>query len=850
MGRFTAAPLNGSAPTSKTNGAFNGADAKQEFAAFAAGLGLVEPRGGFLDDGKLHRCDVTACPKDKKNSGSYQLFSNGVPAGWAQNWTDGAGPQTWCMRSESSLTDAERAEYRKRMEHAHQARKQEEAARHKEAAKEASRIWNSAKAAPASHLYLAKKGVKPHDLRLHDDGRLLVPLRDTENALHSLQFTDDAGNKRFLPGGRKQGLFFLIGDITPDGELLIGEGFATMASCHEATGLPAIVAFDCGNLVPVAQALRQKYPAPALTFCADLDSWTKARPGEHKAAEAAAAVGGRVAVPQFAGLRTCGETDFNDLHQVEGLDAVRRCIDAAAEPASAAASSGDGECLDVDAEVERLAGLRTLEYERIRETEAKRLGIKRLSALDDAVKQKRAQLAKASSGAEAGWGTAPEPWPEPVSGEALLVMLIEALRVHVILPDHAYLPVALWILHAHAHDAAAISPICAIISPEKRCGKTTLLSLLQELAPNPLLAANITAAAVYRAVEVWRPTLLVDEADTFLADREELRGVINSGHNRRSAVVIRVIELNGEQVPKKFSTWAPKAIAQIKDLPDTLQDRSIAIRLRRKLPGERVARFRADRTQHLSDINRRAARWAQDNLDALREMDVEAPAQLHDRAADNWRALLVIAERIGGEWPEKARAAALATEGVDLDAEADAEVTEGVRLLMDCKTVFEKRGASELSARSIIDDLCDMDESHWADYRAGRAITDKAFANLLKPYRITSKMGTTGSSKGKKLWHKEAFRDAWKRYLPAEGTKPANQTSTSSTLLKKKGNTNLQCSTMVEDGGGIKVNEIKAVEVAELNDRECPPSTADTPAQRRNCAGAEAERPLSWETTL
>jgi len=122
MARFAAAPLNGNAPTSKTNGACNGADAKQEFAVFAAGLGSVEPRGGFLDDGKMHRCYLAASPKDKKNAGSYQLFNDGVPAGWAQNWTDGAGPQNWCMRSESSLTVAERAEYRKRLERARKAR--------------------------------------------------------------------------------------------------------------------------------------------------------------------------------------------------------------------------------------------------------------------------------------------------------------------------------------------------------------------------------------------------------------------------------------------------------------------------------------------------------------------------------------------------------------------------------------------------------------------------------------------------------------------------------------------------------------------------------------------------------
>ena len=313
----------------KSGGAYTIAEIKSAFASFASGLALAEPKGGFVADGKIHRCDVIGHPANNKNAGSYQLFADGIPAGWAQNWTNGAGVQTWCSKSETSLTPAERAEQCKRMERARKVREIEEAARHKKTAKEACRIWNAAKAAPDNHPYLAQKGVTPHGLRVHNDGRLLVPLRDTENALHSLQFIDDAGSKRFLPGGRKHGLFFVIGDINPEGALLIGEGFATMASCHEATGLPAVVAFDCGNLLPVAQTLRQKSPAAAFLFCADHDAWTRKNPGESRAREAAAAVGGRVAVPKFTGLRANSETDFNDLAIAEGPDAVRRCIEAA-----------------------------------------------------------------------------------------------------------------------------------------------------------------------------------------------------------------------------------------------------------------------------------------------------------------------------------------------------------------------------------------------------------------------------------------------------------------------------------------------------------------------------------------
>ena len=674
---------------------------RRAFSSFARQHGVIEPRGGFVFDDKLHRCDVIVNGRVRSGDGAYRLFDSDVPAGWLQNWCNGNGVQAWCFFK--TLTPEQKAKLAESAEAATKQFEADDAARHKEAALKARSQIEKTAPASETHPYLAKKGAKPHGVYVDIHGYLLVPMMDTDGVVHSLQRISPTGEKRFLSGGRKRGLSFTIGAIEPDGEIYMGEGFATMACVHEAMKKGAVVAFDCGNLLPVAKALRAKYTSAKFVFCADDDAWTDGNPGRTKAEEAAKSVGGIVALPMFADPRKIGATDFNDLACAEGLEAVRRCIEAAAAPAAAPTP------VDFEVEVERLAKLKPLEYDLERVAEATRLGV-RVTTLDDEVKKRRARYAAANTSSQSVVGAKIEPWPEPVDGGELLLALIVVLRTYVILPEHAYLPVALWILHAHAHDAAAISPILAIISPEKRCGKTTLLILVQELTPNALLAANITAAAVFRAIEAWGLTLLVDEADTFLAEREEPRGVINSGHNRRTANIIRVVEEKGEQVPKRFSTWAPKAIAQIRDLPDTLQDRSIAIRLRRKLPGEKVARLRADRTQHLTEINRRAARWAQDNLNALREMDAETPPQLHDRAADNWRTLLIIAECIGGEWPEKTRSAALALEGVDAEAEGETEPSDAVRLLADCKIVFEDRDASELSARDIIADLCGHDE--------------------------------------------------------------------------------------------------------------------------------------------
>ena len=286
------------------------------------------------------------------------------------------------------------------------------------------------------------------------------------------------------------------------------------------------------------------------------------------------------------------------------------------------------------------------------------------------------------------------------------------------------------------------------------------MDLLKELAPNPLPASNITASAVFRTIDASHPTLIVDEADTFLAKNSELRGILNSGHNRRGAFVHRV----KKQTPVQYSTWAPKAIASIGNLSDTLQDRSIVIRLRRKLSSENVRNFRADRVQALTNLCRMAARWAQDNLDTLRNLDPRVPDQLNDRQADNWRELLNIADRIGGEWPAKARAAALAIEGTEKECES-AGPPSAIRLLADCRTVFEDESATELSAKEITARLCALEENPWRDYRSGKPITEAVFAALLKPFGITSQRQTSGKDKGCKKWRRAHFEDAWRRYL-------------------------------------------------------------------------------------
>ncbi len=253
-------------------------------------------------DGKLHRFTIQGDKPGSKN-GWFVLYDDSLPAGSFGSWKTGF-KGTWCAKAENTLTAVERGEFRRRMDAARKIREEEEQARRIAASNKALTIWKASPPAPDNHPYLMKKRVRNHGLRLHR-GALVIPMRDSAGILHSLQFIDGEGNKRFLSGGRKKGGYFLIG--SPVESLCIAEGYATAASIHESTGYPCAVAFDAGNLEPVALSLRARFSKIKITVCADNDEHTPGNPGLTKAREAAAACGALLAVPPIAG-------DFNDLY--------------------------------------------------------------------------------------------------------------------------------------------------------------------------------------------------------------------------------------------------------------------------------------------------------------------------------------------------------------------------------------------------------------------------------------------------------------------------------------------------------------------------------------------------------
>jgi hypothetical protein len=367
-----------------------------------------------------------------------------------------------------------------------------------------------------------------------------------------------------------------------------------------------------------------------------------------------------------------------------------------------------------------------------------------------------------------------EPWPEAVDGAALLQEIADTLSRYVALPPFGAVAIALWGMHAHALGAANTSPILALISPEKRCGKTTALSLLARLVPRPLLSSNISPASVFRVVEKYSPTLLVDEADTFLHEKTELGGILNSGHTQDAAYVVRTV--GDDHEPARFSTWAAKAVALIGRLPDTLADRSIVVPMHRRAPGEQVERLRLDLPGVFEDLRRRAARWAADHLAELCAADPAVPGELGDRAADNCRPLLAIADAAGGDWPERARRAALGLSGA-----VEAEDGTGEQLLADIQAIFRGRKVARIFTKELLTDLHARDERPWREWRRGNPLTEVQLARLLRRFGIrpaTQRMGSE-TAKGYAL---EDFTDAFTRYLPPSNPSHPSQSNAGTDL--------------------------------------------------------------------
>jgi len=293
--------------------------------------------------------------------------------------------------------------------------------------------------------------------------------------------------------------------------------------------------------------------------------------------------------------------------------------------------------------------------------------------------------------------------------------------------------------------------------------------MLELLVRAPLPTADASAASVYRSIELWEPTLIMDEIDTVFRrggddDSADLRRILNAGF-ARGKYAVRVE--GKDRTPTRYATFCPKLLIGIDKgtIPDTIQTRSIPIPLHRKTRTEKVGRFRrrlvGAEAQKLQDD---LAAWGKAYTEALSGAHPELPEELDDRQQDIWEPLLAIADRAGPEWGERARAAAKAIHGTD-----DESATEGVLLLEAISQAFAATKAERLPTGVLLTALIDQ-EGPWADRWENAVSRDNLkgpgsqLARLLKPYGIKSKQIRMGDHKARG-YERHQFTGTWERYL-------------------------------------------------------------------------------------
>lgn len=415
---------------------------------------------------------------------------------------------------------------------------------------------------------------------------------------------------------------------------------------------------------------------------------------------------------------------------------------------------------DANVIITSLAAMSPLEYDRIRLEKAKELGVQ-AKTLDAQVKKLRNQKADANN----LLFPEIEPFPDPINLALLLDEISEIICRFVILDAKQADTAALWIAHTYLIDIIDISPIAIINAPEKACAKTLFQTLLARMAYRPMPAANASVSALFRAVELWKPTILFDEADTFFRENKELQGLINAGY-KRGGYVLRS-ESTGESFePRMFSVYSAKSIAGIsleRHLPDSTMSRGIIFNMRRKLAHESVTRMRHAESQLFEIIVSKLTRFAIDYAQQVRLAQPKLPDELSDRDQDNWEALLAIAECAGPEWLHRATAAALA-----LSFAKEGSVSTGNELLEDIQGIFGSKRVEKISTADLIEALIAIEESAWATYNRGKPITPRQLAKMLVGYGIKSKTVRLGHANTPKGYDKGQFEDVFARYLSAK----------------------------------------------------------------------------------
>ena len=342
-----------------------------------------------------------------------------------------------------------------------------------------------------------------------------------------------------------------------------------------------------------------------------------------------------------------------------------------------------------------------------------------------------------------------------VDGSALLAQLASSVRRFIVLKATEADAVALWILAVHGLDAYDVFPRLAALSAGPGAGKTMLRDLLARLVPRPDRRDESSAPAIYRSIDPVAPaTLLLDEFDLYLPTNARLRNCLNSGHRRGGFVTL--VERG---VPTHFPTFAPVFIAGIGRLPSTIHSRSIVLRLKPRRLDEHLSPFDERDpavTDPLDRMRHQAEGWTADQLGGLRKARPAMPAGFANRAADNWGPLFSCADAAGGEWPVRARQAAVEIEGRKRSTTSYDELADDLRTILSATT------STKISGEALVKTLVEMNET-WAEFDRGRPLTKNRLAIMLGEVEVKSRSLRLGP-KVRRGYHREDFDDFLSRY--------------------------------------------------------------------------------------
>ena len=633
--------------------------------------------------------------------------------------------------------------------------------------------------------YLASRGLDPLLLRPDiikrmgwlpnhrgAEGALVFPYTDEAGGLQGLHFVliTPSGEKspheparqtrRGPPDWRTAGRALLRLDFGVGPEMVVVEGFENALAVSLA-GSARVVAVGA-----VGAYGRCRLPRTVETI-------TLAHDGDDPDAKPAAAQAYHRGVVRYLGYgltpkMTAPPTgcDPNDVLKLGGPDALKKLL------TEARCDLGKVD----DAFLDEVCKLDDLAYDRARVTALKLLGLGKLETLDKQRAATRKRWAETPGSTEIP--PVPDddqPWPEPVTdiGPVLDTALAELTR-YVIAPLHRLATAVLWSAYVHllprANLGIDVAPRLGIRSKIKRSGKSTLLECVENLTPNPVLAGSITPSSVFRIIDATRATVLMDEADNIVNkdSSPDLLAILNSGHRRRTAYVIRSVPTeDGGWTPVKFNTFTGIAFAGLDVLPETLQDRCIALPLHRATREEKPAHLVNGYSPVLIECRRKFARWAAD----LTELQaVTLPPELFNRTGDNWRGLFSIAEAAGGEWSGRTRQAAMEEIGEE-------DSNRSLQLLEAIWQIFAEKKVVRMHTLALLQALLNVEEAPWKNVNDGREIDGYWLREKLKGFLPRpanpkeaaalhrSREWREGKGPAHKGYTEEHLREAWWRYL-------------------------------------------------------------------------------------